>query len=146
MEAIELLKSIKLFGEAPAEDLAAVAAIAEKKIYIAGEFLCRAGDVPDAVFIIESGTIDIALKDKDVPIGSVGAGQALGHLAFFDRRARVASAMAREATHVLRLPFARLDELLAKRPALELAFCRHACGLFARQLFAVAPDLNRRYF
>lgn len=146
MEALELLKGINLFGDATAEDLAAVAAIAEKKIYIGGEFICHAGDVPDAVFVIESGTVDIALKDKEIPIGSVGAGQALGHLAFFDRRARVASAVTREPTHVVRLPFARLDELLAQRPTLALAFYRHACGLFARQLFAVAPDLNRRYF
>src|SRR5689334_9202482 len=109
MDAKQLLKRISLFGDASAEDVAAVAAIAEEKVYIGGEFVCHAGDTPEAVFIIDSGTIDIALKDKDIPVGSVGGGQALGHLAFFDRRARVASAIAREATHVLRLPFARLD-------------------------------------
>ncbi len=146
MEPLDLLKGTNLFGDASAEDLAAVAAIAEKKVYIGGETVCQAGDVPDAVFVVESGTIDIVLKDQDIPIGSVGAGQGLGHLAFFDRRARVASAVAREATHLIRLPFAGLDALLAQRPALALAFYRHACGLFARQLFAVAPDLHRRYF
>ncbi len=146
MTSVELLKQTNLFGDASAEDLAAVAAIGEKKVYIGGDVVCHAGSVPDAMFVVESGTLDITLMDQDVPIGSVGAGQALGHLAFFDRRARVASAVAREATHLLRLPFAQIDALLAQRPPLAMTFYRHACGLLARQLFAVAPDLHRRYF
>jgi CRP/FNR family cyclic AMP-dependent transcriptional regulator len=146
MDPRDLLRDIYLFRDAAPQDLAAVAAIAERKVYMVGEYIYQSGDTPDALFIIESGTIDITLKDKDVPLASVGAGQALGELAFFERAERLASAFTRERTHVIRLPFAKLDEVFTKHPNLAMIFYRHACVFFSRQLRAVAPDLNRRYF
>ena len=146
MEPRDVLKNIYLFRDADPEDLAAVAAIAERKAYMAGEYIYRSGDIPDALLIVESGTIDVILKDKDVTVASIGSGQALGEMAFFERTGRLASALAREPTHLIRLPFDRLDKVLAERPNLAITFYRHACVFFARQLRAVAPDLNRRYF
>lgn len=146
MKPAELLKQIYLFRDASPQNLAAVAAIAEPRIYIAGEYVYHVGDIPDALFVIESGTIDVTLKDQDIPIASVGAGQALGEMAFFEREGRLASAVAHEVTHLIRLPFAKLDQLFAQQPNLATSFYRHACVFFARQLRTVAPDLHRRYF
>jgi len=145
MDPRDVLKNIYLFRDAAPEDLAAVAAIAEPKSCMVGEYLYRAGDAPNAIFIIESGTIDITLKDKDVPLGSVGSGQALGEMAFFERGERLASAVTREPTHVLRLPFAKLDQVFAAHQKLAMSFYYHACMLLSRHLRMLAPDLNRRY-
>ena len=146
MEPRDVLKNIYLFRDASPQDLAAVAAIAERKAYMVGEYLYHAGDIPDGLLVIESGTIDIVLKDNDLTVASVGAGQALGEMAFFERTGRLASALTRESTHLIRLPFDKLDKVLADHPNLAMAFYRHACVFFARQLRALAPDLNRRYF
>ncbi len=146
MEPREVLKSIYLFRDANPEDLAAVAAIAERKDYMVDEYLYQAGDTPDALFVIVSGTIDITLKDQEIALATVGTGQALGEMGYFERTGRLASALTRERTHALRLPFVQLDQILAERPALALTFYRHACLFFARQLRTVAPDLHRRYF
>ncbi len=146
MKPRELLKQIYLFHEATPQNLAALAAIAEPKIYIAGEYVYHVGDIPDALFVIESGTIDVTLKDQDIPIASIGAGQSLGEMAFFERSGRLASAVAHEVTHLIRLPFAKLDQLFDQQPNLAMSFYRHACVFFARQLRTVAPDLHRRYF
>jgi len=146
MKLEELLKQIHLFSEASAQDLTAVAAIGEPRMHLAGEYIYHTGEIPDSLFIIEAGTIDVILKDKDIPIASVGAGQALGEMAFFEREGRLASAVTHETTHLMRLPFVRLDQILAQRPSLALSFYRHACVFFARQLRAVAPDLDKRYF
>lgn len=146
MEPRDVLKNIYLFRDASPQDLAAVAAIAERKAYMVGEHIYHAGDIPDGLLVIESGTIDVVLKDNDLTVASVGAGQALGEMAFFERTGRLASALTRESTHLIRLPFDKLDKVLAEHPNLAMGFYRHACIFFARQLRALAPDLNRRYF
>ena len=146
MEPRDVLKDIYLFRDASPQDLVAVASIAERKAYMVGEYIYHAGDIPDALLVIESGTIDVLLKDNDLTIASVGTGQALGEMAFFERTGRLASALTRESTHLIRLPFDKLDTVLAQHPNLAMSFYRHACVFFARQLRALAPDLNRRYF
>jgi CRP/FNR family transcriptional regulator, cyclic AMP receptor protein len=146
MDPASVLKGIYLFREATPDDLAAVARIGEVKAYMPGESLYNSGDIPDALFVIESGTIDIVLKDREIPLASVGGGQALGEMAFFERAGRLASATIRERTQLIRLPFDKLDQVLAERPTLALTFYRLVCVFFARQLRAVGPDLTRRYF
>jgi len=146
MEPRDVLKNIYLFRDADPEDLAAVAAIVQRKAYMVAEYVFQVGDTPDALFVVESGTVDLILKDKELPVGSVASGQALGELAFFDRRERVAAAYTRESTYLLRLPFAELDQVFAERPNLALTFYRHACVLAARHLRALLPDISRRYF
>jgi CRP/FNR family cyclic AMP-dependent transcriptional regulator len=146
MEPANVLKSVYLFRGATAEDLTAVAAIAERKMYIVSDCIYQPGDMADAVFVIESGTIEVIFKDKDLPVATVGSGQALGELAFLDRQDRIASAFALEISNVLRLPFAKLDRVFADRPSLAMGFYRHAGAFAARLLRASAPELNRRYF
>ncbi len=146
MDARSVLKNIYLFRDATPEDLAAVAAIAEEKAYMVAEYIYHAGDTADAMFIIESGTIDVILKDQEIPVGSVGSGQALGEMAFFERGERLASAITHEPTHVLRVAFDKLDKVLVDHPNLALTLYRRSCTLLARMLRTVAPDLNRRYF
>ncbi len=145
MDARDVLKSIPSFRDASPEDLAALAAVAEHKSYMVEEYVYRTGDVPDAFFVIESGTIDVVIKDKDHPVASVGACQSLGEMAFFERDKRIATAMTREPTRVLRLPFDKVDEVFAAHPQLATAFYHRACVFFARLLRTLAPDVNRRY-
>ena len=146
MDPRDVLKSIYLFRDITPDDLAALADITERKSYMVEEYLYRTGDIPDVFFVVESGTIDVIIKDKEHPVATVGTGQALGEMAFFERSARVASAITREPTHVLQLPFAKLDELFSARPKLAAAFYQRCCVFFARLLRTLAPDVNRRYF
>ena len=146
MEPRELLKTIYLFRDASPDDLAAIAAIAEEKSYMLGETIYSSGDISDALFVIEMGTVDVTLKGKDIAVASVGSGQALGEMAFFERSQRLASAVTRESTKALRVPYDKLDRVLSGRPDLALAFYKRACGLLAKELRVIAPDLSRRYF
>lgn len=146
MDVRETLKNIYLFREATPRELAAVAAIAERKDCIAGEQVTRPGQIPDALFVVLSGTVDITLKDRDIPLGTIGSGQVAAVMAFFDRSERMASAVTRETTHLLRLPFDKLEKVLADNPNLAIGFYRQACIFLARQIRELAPDLHRRYF
>jgi len=146
MDQTELLKNIYLFAGVTSNDLHALEALVERKFYIAGDPIYKEGDVADALFLIEMGAVDIVPRGKEVVFATMGSGQVFGELAFFERGTRPASASARERTYLLRIPFQRFSEVLAKRPELALLVYRNACAFFAKHLRSMALDLNRRYF
>jgi len=145
MDQKELLKSFYLFNGVTSNDLNALEAIVERKVYIAGDHVYNEGDVADALFLIEMGAVDIVPRDKEVVFATIGSGQGFGALAFFERGTRPAFAFARERTHLLKIPFERLSQVLAERPELALLVYRNACAFFAKHFRSLALDLDRRY-
>jgi len=59
MDQRELLKNFCLFTDVTSNDLQALEAIAERRFYMAGDLICNEGEVADALFLIEMGTVDI---------------------------------------------------------------------------------------
>lgn len=142
MDRQELLGQVYMFRQATAEDLAALVAIAEPKSYLPGDTVYRKSERANALFVIEVGTVDIGLPDREVPITTVGSGQAFGEVAFFYPEERIASARTREVTRLLRIPFDRLETLFAERPRLAVSFYRSTCAFLTRHLRRLALDLN----
>lgn len=79
------------------------ALFAKRKIYKAGEFIFREGDIRDNAFIIESGRIEI-LRDhggvKETKLAEMGASDIFGEMALIEPGIRSASAFAAEKTTV----------------------------------------------
>jgi len=145
MDQRELLKNFYLFTNVTFNDLQTLEAIVERKGFMAGDFVYSEGDVADALFIVEMGTVDIVPKGKEIVFATIGSGQGFGELAFFERGKRPASAFTRERTYLLRIPFERFSKVLTERPELALLIYRNACRFFAKHFRAIALDLNRRY-
>jgi CRP-like cAMP-binding protein len=145
MDQRELLRSSYLFTGVTSNDLDALDAIAERRIYIAGDLVYSEGDVADALFFIEMGAVDIVTRGKDIVFATISSGQGFGELAFFERGIRPASASARERTYLVRIPYERLSKVLAERSELALLVYRNACAFFAKHFRMMALDLNRRY-
>lgn len=145
MDHRELLKNFYLFKDVTSDDLRVLGAIAERKAYIAGDLVYNEGDVADALFIVEMGTLDIVPRGKEMVFATIGSGQGFGELAFFERGKRPASASTRERTYLVRIPYERLSKVLAERPELALLVYRNACAFFAKHFRAMALDMNRRY-
>jgi CRP-like cAMP-binding protein len=145
MDQTELLKNFYLFSDVTSNDLQVLEAIVERRFYMAGDLIYSEGEVADALFLIEMGTVDIVPKGKEIVFTTLGSGQGFGELAFFERGARPASASAREPSHLLQIPFERFSKVLAERPGLALIVYRNACAFFAKHLRTIALDLNRRY-
>jgi len=145
MDQREVLKNFYLFTGVSSNDLDALEAITDRRAFTAGEFIFSEGDVADALFIIEAGTVNIVPKGKEVVFATLGSGQGFGELAFFDRGTRPASASACERGYVLRITFEQLSNVLAERPELALLVYRNACTYFAKHFRAIGLDLNRRY-
>jgi CRP/FNR family transcriptional regulator, cyclic AMP receptor protein len=141
----ELLKNFYLFTDATVNDLRALEAIGEPRVCIAGDMVYSAGQVADALFLIEMGTVDIMPTGKETVFTAMGSGQGFGELSFFERGPRPASAYAHEPTRLLRIPFERLSQVLAERPELALLVYRNACAFFAKHIRRMALTLNHRY-
>jgi CRP/FNR family transcriptional regulator len=145
MDHRELLKNFYLFTDATANDLRVLEEIGEPRVCIAGDLVYSEGQVADALFLIEMGTVDIMPMGKETVFTTMGSGQGFGELSFFERGPRPAAAYAREPTHLLRIPFARLSQVLAERPELALLVYRNACAFFAKHIRRLALALNHRY-
>ena len=145
MDQRELLKNFYLFTGMTSNDLQALEAIVERRTYIAGDLVYSEGEVADALFLIEMGTVDIVPKGKEMVFATIGSRQGFGELAFFERGTRPASVSARERSYLLRIPYEPFSQLLSGRPGLALIVYRNACTFFARHFRALAGDLNRRY-
>lgn len=145
MDTQDLIKKFYLFSGAASDDLQALAAIVERKTCIAGDLVHSEGDVADAMYLVEMGSVDIVAKGKETVFATIGGGQAFGEFSFFEPGPRPASATTRERTHLLRVPYDRLAKVLAGRPELALVFYRNACTFFAKHMRIMAISLNHRY-
>jgi len=146
MNKADLIKGTYLFRGIDANDLTALLGITEQTVLLAGQLAYDVDQLSDAIFIIEMGTIDIVVKGKQAPVATMGNGQTLGELAFFEPDKRFATATARERTQLVRIPFDKLTQLLTDRPALALLFYRNACTFFAKHVRELALERDRRYF
>jgi CRP-like cAMP-binding protein len=145
MDARDAVQHMTLFRGAAPADADAIAAIAEPCAYAAGEHLFDHLHPADALFAILIGMVEVTVQGKDLPIVTVGSGQSLGDLAFFERGTYGAAAYAREATRVLRIPFDGLDRLIAERAGLALVFYRNAATQFAHHMRQLAAERDRPY-
>jgi CRP-like cAMP-binding protein len=145
MDAREAVSHMPLFRGADPADLDAIAAIAERRAYTAGEHVFQRLHPADALFYIEMGNVEVTAKDKELPVATLGSGQSLGDLAFFCRDTHGGSAYARETTHVLRVPFSAIDRLIAERPSFALVFYRNAAQRFAYHALQMAGERDRPY-
>ncbi len=145
MDQKELLKNFYLFTDVSSNDLEALEAIVERKVYIAGDHIYNEGEVADALFLVQMGAVDIEPRGKEVIFATIASGQGFGVLAFFERGTRPDSAFARERTHILQIPYERLSKVLSERPGLALIVYRNACAFFAKHFRTLALDLDRRY-
>jgi len=145
MDHRELFNHFYLFTDATVNDLRVLEAITEPRICIAGDLVYSEGEVADALFLIEMGTVDIMPRGKETVFSTMGSGQGFGELSFFERGPRPAAAYAREPTRLLRISYERLSQVLAERPELALLVYRNACIFFAKHIRRMALSLNNRY-
>jgi CRP-like cAMP-binding protein len=142
----DTLQNTYLFRGIAAEDLSALSKISEDAVFLPGQVIYDTDQVSDAIIIIEIGTVDVIVAGKQTPVVTMGKGQTLGELAFFHPGKRFATATVRERTHVARIPFEKLTQLLAQRPTFAVLFYRNACAFLAKHVRELAIERDRRYF
>ena len=79
-----------------------------------GEFLFKAGDAPDGMFVLLEGSMVVMVGDKVLENSSRGA--ILGELALIDQSPRVATVVARENSRLAKIDQRRFSFLVQQNP------------------------------
>ena len=108
------------FPHLDAAELAALKALATSCSFEDGETIFRAGDADPDLFVVESGAIDIVNPSQgNRHLVTHRPGQFTGDIDLLTRRPVIVTAVARGPTRLMRVPGARLREILNKVPRLS---------------------------
>jgi len=116
IERVIALQRVTLFAETPGRILAAVARRAIEEEVAAGQRLIEEGAVEHHLYAVVRGRLRV--HRGDVTVATLEAGAAVGELAALVPEPRSASVTAVEASTLLRIEKAVLDELLLDWPEL----------------------------
>src|SRR5688572_30996289 len=102
---LHLLQRMPIFGAIKAETLEVFLRHAVNVRIQAGDSFFREGDAADAMFVLERGRVSVVKrwKDRDYPLGDLGAGDCFGEMALIDLFPRSASVVATEDCSAIRL-------------------------------------------
>ncbi|HUB35249.1 MAG TPA: DHA2 family efflux MFS transporter permease subunit [Solirubrobacteraceae bacterium] len=125
--AEELLASVSLFADLPAEARRSLAHSTTTLHLPAGEWLFRQGESADAMYVLRSGRLEVVRELEGAepePIRELGVGSVVGELALLAGETRSASVRARRDAELLRLSDERLRELLDDAPGFATSVSR----------------------
>ncbi len=133
---VAALAGVPLFQGVGDDALRTLAAGATCVAAPAGEWLFRAGDPAEVLYVVRSGRLRISIEHDDGPrvVREVGPGVALGELALLTGSSRSASVQAVRDSELVAVPASAFDLLLGEDPAFARAVARE----LARQLQASA--------
>lgn len=127
MDTMPLLRSIPLFDGLTDDDLHALASTLTPRAFPAGKMIFAQGDAGNAMYIVESGDVNIHLPgeaSRRISLADLARGEFFGELALFDEQLRSASALATTDVVLLELRHAPFEHYLASRPRAAMAILR----------------------
>jgi CRP/FNR family cyclic AMP-dependent transcriptional regulator len=121
------LKKVSVFKEVPEETLQELLKLLEKHTVPKDEVIFRRGDPGDAMYVIESGRIQISTQDeagREVVLNRYGPGQIFGEMSLLDGLPRSATATALEDITVMKLPRDVFMSYLKGHPDMAIGMMR----------------------
>ena len=121
----DVLRAVPLIAEAGPDVIGWAAERAELVRVRAGEWLFRAGDAADALYVVASGRVEVLLDDeRSTRLASLGRGDVVGELGLLTGDARAASVRAERDTELVRLAGEDFSGLLREHPEAAVALMR----------------------
>ncbi|HEX5062250.1 MAG TPA: DUF1003 domain-containing protein [Kofleriaceae bacterium] len=113
------LSQIQLFAQLDDDERSVLAQQMHERLLNAGEVLFRLGEPGDSMFIVQSGAIELSVKDtagQKIILHTATSGDFFGELSLLDEGSRTATATAVEGTNLFVLDRDDLLQLFRKRP------------------------------
>src|SRR5262245_49185217 len=113
------LSQIHLFDQLDDDERGVLAQAMQERTLAIGESLFRLGDPGDSMFIVETGAVELFVKDtagQKIVLHTARKGDFFGELSLLDGGSRTASATGTEAATLLVLDREDLLQLFRKRP------------------------------
>ncbi len=111
---VDRLAKLPLFGELDTHDLGQLAGWLVDIERREGESLMDQGGMPDMLFVLETGTVDV-LRDGE-RVASLGPGQVVGEISLIEPQRRTATVRATSDVRAVALPLKHLDQLEGEMP------------------------------
>ncbi len=119
---VDRLARTSFFADATPAMLGRIAAAGHLRELVRGDVLFEEGDPPDALYLVESGRIAIAMSSpvdrRESVVALMEAGDLFGELGMLDDGPRSALARALEPSSVLEVPFGPVRDLFEEDPRL----------------------------
>ncbi len=131
---INLLRGLPIFEGLGDGELRKIARLFTQKLYRPGEKIFNKGDSGNEAYVVMRGQVDIVLEEKGKPIATIGNGQIFGELAFLDGAARVAMAVASQASIVLVIQRSAFNVLAQREPHLGMMVMRNVAMELSNRL------------
>jgi CRP-like cAMP-binding protein len=125
LEKVLILKSVSIFRNIPEETLAEVALTLKYVKAPAGRRIVTKGELGRSMYVIISGRVRV--HDGDKEIAQLGPREIFGELAALNPEPRSSSVSAIEDTHLFRLDYETLHELIAEHVDLATGIIQVLC-------------------
>jgi CRP-like cAMP-binding protein len=137
---IAVLRRAPVLGLFEDEALRVLANVADARRLRPDEVLFKQGDRSDGGYVVTSGLIAVAREGNgEADIALLGPGSLIGELALFLRMQRPATAVAREASSVIRVSPTLMKRVLQEYPSAADAIAE----VLSRDLDGIAAGLAR---
>jgi CRP/FNR family transcriptional regulator, cyclic AMP receptor protein len=140
-----LLQGVYLFTDLNPDERASLARIAEAMNLPAGFPIFRAGDPATALYLIENGSVRLAVTSsggKTVEVATLGSGSHFGEMALIDGAKRSATAETLEATSMFRFDYDKVTVLLDRSPATAAKLYRSLARFLSNRLRQTTTDMS----
>jgi len=114
------------------------------RTYHEGEPLFLEGDIGRALFIVETGRVELSKAGQDGKphrLALLGPGMLFGEMALLEQMPRSASAVAVERSSLLLLYRSKLDSLLSRHPVVGVEIMTHLAKVLSGRLRRTSDDL-----
>ena len=121
------LEKVRLLRDIDARGLQLIAFVASRVSYLKGETIFERGAVPDAVYIVLDGEVDldVALQDgREKTLARFGEGESFGEIGVLNDGARSISVKAHTDACLLKIPKSDFLDLVREMPQLALSVMR----------------------
>ena len=117
-EAASMLADVPLFAGLSRRHLGHIAKIASAKRFAPGGALVRAGEPPDAFYVILDGRVRVETPGRGIELTS---GDFFGEMALIDGEPRSATIVTLTDVHVMIIPRSKFLKVLESEPKITLA-------------------------
>lgn len=137
------LRSLDIFKDLRDRELGYLVQSLHSRSYRPGEVIFVEGDIGRALFVLESGGVELTLPsagEKPRVLYHLKPGEFFGEMALLESLPRTATATATEKSHLHLLYKSKLDALLSTEPRIGVTIMSHLARLLSSRLRRVNED------
>lgn len=142
---LAFFRGVPLFHGLGSRQLGRLMQAMQKRNYRSGEILFQEGQIGKAVFIIESGRVELSRRSpsgESRSLGILGAGQIFGEMALLEQLDRTATATVVEDGVIHLLYTATLESLIRQSPVIGVKLMRNMAVMLSSLLRRTNKELD----